>query len=285
MAITLYARTKFRGDSSVISRDFADLRDLAVGRRPSSMTMTAAADAIVLFKNDDWHGGAMHRRGVHRIEDLGSRDDGGQLTFGASVASVRLTPFSFHFNITVVTNAAGTLPGGFTNLPSLTTHLTAMIDRLNAWYAREKALLETGVAQLHARADDGHFNLSGREANNFPVAWLNQGQVDLIVANGFDDGSQIGQGSFPWTGQTIVTALRRDGPAGSLIPPGSLAMNVAHEFGHFFGSQHPPAGTAASNIMTQGLVDIDNRVADSEQIGEWHTKLARNLSRRGNRID
>lgn len=103
------------------------------------------------------------------------------------------------------------------------------------------------------------------------------------MANAFDGGF-IGQGSFPWTGQTIVTALRT-GPAGPLIPAGPLAMNVAHELGHFFGSEHPPDGVTPTNIMTQGLADINNRVTDSEQIGEWHTKLARNLTRRGNRLD
>lgn len=97
MTIRLYSRTKFRGDSSVIGTDCPELRNIAVGRRPSSMIMTAATDAVVLFKNDDWHGGAMHRRGVQSIEDLGSRDEGGQLTFGGSVASARITPFYFHF--------------------------------------------------------------------------------------------------------------------------------------------------------------------------------------------
>ncbi len=283
MTITLYSRTKFRGDSSVIGMDYPELRDIAVGRRPTSMIMTSANDAIVLFKNDNWHGGAMHRRGAQRIEDLGSRKEGGQLTFGASVASARITPFRFLFNVTVVTNSAGTLPGGFSNLASVTAHLTAMIARLNAWYAREKALLEAEIAELNARADDEHFLLSSKEADNFPISWLNRKQVDLIVVNSFVD-SQIGEGSFPWRGQTIVTSLL-NGAEGPLIPPGSLAMNVAHELGHFFGSEHPSVSVIPTNIMTQGLEDINNRVADSEQIGEWHEKLARNLTRRGNRLD
>jgi hypothetical protein len=89
---------------------------------------------------------------------------------------------------------------------------------------------------------------------------------------------------FPWTGQAVVTALRRNGPAGSQISAPVLAMNVAHELGHYFGSTHRSAGGDDSNIMTQGLANINNRRAAAEQIEEWHTKLARNLTRRRDRV-
>ena len=67
------------------------------------------------------------------------------------------------------------------------------------------------------------------------------------------------------------------------MPPTSLAMNIAHELGHFLDSTHRSGNGDPSNIMTQGLEPINGRVTTVEQIQEWHTKLSRNLTRQRNR--
>ena len=92
MTITLFQKQDLRGDSAVISKDEDDLRDLPIGRNPSSMRMTSDDDKILLFKNDDWRGGVMFRRGAQTIDNFGAPREGGRNTFGNNIASVRVIP-------------------------------------------------------------------------------------------------------------------------------------------------------------------------------------------------
>ena len=111
MAITLYQKKNFKGDTARIRKDQNDLKDLPLGRNPSSLKMSNAKDAVLLFKKRDWRGGVMFRRGRNSIDNLGSPRAGGRNTFGNNVASVRITPFHINLNVTVVTKSNGKLPG------------------------------------------------------------------------------------------------------------------------------------------------------------------------------
>lgn len=66
MAITLFRKDNFEGDSHVVSADIADLKDTLVKHAASSMAMTSASDRVLLFKNKNYNGDVMFRSGVRR---------------------------------------------------------------------------------------------------------------------------------------------------------------------------------------------------------------------------
>jgi hypothetical protein len=279
MTITLFQRQDLRGDSAVISRDEDDLRDLPIGRNPSSMRMTSDGDKILLFKNDDWQGGVMFRRGAQTIDNFGAPREGGRNTFGNNIASVRVTPFFINLNVTVVTQSDGTLPGGYSSFSTLRSDIEEIVEMVNEFYDREQALLRANIAQVNQRVHDNKFNLGPLEVIDFPNDWNNSREISVIIVNSFDSGT-LGLGKFPWWGKVTIVALRNTGSTGTLRAKSQLAKTLAHEIGHFLGSPHVDSGT---NVMVQGNLDIATRTATVDQIEEWHTKLSRNLARRRNR--
>lgn len=269
MAITLFQRRNLGGDQALINSDQDDLGDIPLGRNPSSITMTNANDAVLLYGKRDWRGGVRYLRGVRTINNLGL----------AGIASVRITPFHINLNVTVVTQSDGTVPGTATNFNAVRTTVNNMVGMVNAFYASQRALLIADVAHINQRVNDNKFNLSRTEAASFPAAWKNAREIDFILVNSFDAGL-LGLAKFPWWGKVVVVAMRNTGPTGAQRTTSQLAKTLAHEIGHFLGSPHT---TGTTNIMRQGNFDITTRTATVDQIQEWHTKLSRNLTRRRNR--
>gem|GEM_PF-2274994 len=284
MTVTLFAKPDCRGDSSNIGRNVADLKDRAVGRNPSSMRMTSTNDAILLYKKQDWRGGVMFRRGRQTIGKLGSPNQGGRNTFGNNIASARVTPFFVNFNVSVVTKEDGTLPASWNSQSEANTFLAEMCLHLNNWLEREQALLQVRFARTSFRPNDNKFDLRNNGAS-FPASWKNAREIDAVIVNSFRNATTVGKGKFPWWGKVIVSSTRWGGSSANVMQPEEMAMNVAHELGHFLGSTHNSGGGLSSNIMTQGLEAINNRQLSVDQIQEWHTKLSRNLTRRRNRAD
>lgn len=65
-----------------------------------------------------------------------------------------------------------------------------------------------------------------------------------------------------------------------------IARTLAHELGHYLGLTHDTGNGAAANIMTVsdlGL-NINSTTMTPDQIEEMQQKLARNLTRKGDRI-
>lgn len=268
MAITLFQRRNRVGDSALINSDQDDLRDIPLGRNPSSMIMTNANDAVLLYEKRDWRGGVQYRRGVQTIDNLGP----------AGIASVRITPFHINLNVTVVTQSDGTLPGTATNFGAVTTTVNNLVGLVNTFYAGQQALLIADVAHINQRVHNNKFNLSMAEASRFPAAWKNAREIDFILVNSFDAGL-LGLAKLPWWGKVVIVAMRNTGASGTQRTTEQIAKSLAHEIGHFLGSPHGDG----TNVMRQGSFDIATRTADVDQIQEWHTTLSRNLSRRRNR--
>jgi hypothetical protein len=299
MTVRLFQRTRFRGDSAIISGDEDDLADLRLGRNPSSMTM-GEHDAVLLFSRAGWRGSVMYRRGRNDIENLRSRRAGGRAGFGRSITSVRITPFFVRFSATVVTRSDGTLPGGFAKFDDIEAYLQAMITELNAWYDRERALLRADIARVIQRDHDANFDLTIAEAAaGFPAAWRNSREIDLIIVNSFENAAMAGLARAPWRGEVVITALRSGGPNGSRIDPACLATNVAN-FARLSAKLRrlaaldserlvEPSAQETSladrlrrtgTIMTQALEPIAARHASVDQIQQWHHTLSRNPTRR-----
>ena len=112
MAITMFQKDDFEGKSQTISGNVRDLKGMPADK-PGSIKLSDDDEAAVLFKNDDWHGGALYIRGQKNVSDLGKDNEGGRFGFGNSVRSIRVTPFSVDLNITVVRDEDNKLPTGW----------------------------------------------------------------------------------------------------------------------------------------------------------------------------
>jgi len=242
--------------------------------------MTAKRDTVLLFKQPNWRGGVMYRRGAQTINNLGSPKEGGRNTFGNSIASVRVTPFHINLNVTVVTQSDGTLPGTFTSLKGVRGTINSAVTQINRFYQREQALLVAHISHFNQRVHDNKYNLSDFESVSFPAAWKNRQEIDVIFVNSFDSGA-TGLAKFPWWGKVCIVSMRSNGSSGQQRNSQQIAKTLAHEIGHFLGTRHTTNNS--TNVMRQGNANINTRTATFQQIQEWHTKLSRNLTRRRNR--
>src|SRR5687768_6324135 len=99
MTITIFKDKDCKGASQTVTTDVADLKNQPADK-PSSIRLTGD-EAVLLFKNDDWHGGALYIRGPITVSDLGSAKEGGRFGFGNSVRSIRRSSFSVDLNINI----------------------------------------------------------------------------------------------------------------------------------------------------------------------------------------
>ena len=91
MSINLYSRKEFHGKALPVNRDLPDLRDTELRGAPTSLNMTADTDRLLLFKQKDYDGACIFRRGKKKISNLGDNDEGGKFGFGNTISSVRIT--------------------------------------------------------------------------------------------------------------------------------------------------------------------------------------------------
>jgi hypothetical protein len=86
MTITIFEDENCRGQSRTVSGNIADLKGQRADK-PSSIEMTSDSEEVLLFKNDDWHGGVLYLRGPRTVADLGKKDDGA--SSGSATQSAR----------------------------------------------------------------------------------------------------------------------------------------------------------------------------------------------------
>lgn len=283
MSITLFAKPKFQGAASPIASDCSNLRRLAVGMRPSSITMTDRMDAVLLYREPNWKGGAMYLRGPQQLDDLERGRSVGQTPFRNAAESVRVTPFRIPLNFHVVANDAGVLAGGFADRWDLEATLRSTLFNLNDWHDQEQTLLRFEIAQFTVRKNERHYDIKGFESFRFPHGWQSPVMVDVILVNTHNAAS--GQATPPGLGNTIVLALR-DNDLGNVRPVTHLAGVLSHELGHYWSSSHRSGGGSIENIMSKSSpLDIFQNKADPAQIEEWHTTLARHPMRCQDRRD
>jgi hypothetical protein len=286
MTITIFKDHNCKGKSQVVGRNLADLKDQPADK-PGSIRLTGDDEAVLLYKNDDWKGGALYIRGPKTVQDLGKADDGGRFGFGNSVRSVRITPFWVDLNVTIVKDAKGNLPGNWKTLPEARAEIDAMVAQVNDFFTERRALLQLVVARVNTRTDDKRFAISLGEQMTLPGEWTQRGEVDVVFVHRFSKEGALGRATFPCFGQAVVLAKMSNPSAGADSPLETdlMAYVLAHELGHHFGLAHGTSNDNSGNLMfpTAKLNSLDNALLWPDQIREMHDKLANNISRKGER--
>ncbi len=287
MTITIFHDKNCRGASRTVAADLHDLKGMPADK-PSSIRMTDGRDAVVLFKNDDWHGGALYLRGVKTVSDLGSSKDGGRFGFGNSVRSVRITPFAVDLNITVVTSGDD-LPGIWPTTSWADGVIGDIVTRANNFLLAQNALLHMDIARITYRDDPKQFDLSNVESWSFPSDWKRPGEVDVIIVDRFDKDGVGGRTKKPGFGKTLVMAAKATvNGIDTVLLNETMAITLVHELGHYLGLGHGTADNDPGNIMFPDG-DIATTLSDlslkDDQIREMQDRLANNLARKKDRLE
>ena len=283
MSITIFKDKKCKGPSRTVSGNIADLKG-RTGDKPGSIRLTSADDEVLLFKNDDWHGGVLYLRGPKTVSDLGSKDDGGKFGFGNSIRSVRCSPFQLDLNVTVVKDG-GKLPGEWANEAAARDDIEGIVSRANGFYTDQRALLRLEIARITFRNSAKHFVMSKSEG--VPNDWTERGEVDVVFTNRFaHDKGILGVGHFPCWGQTVVVGATSNPTSGPdvALDSNDMVYVLVHEIGHYLGLSHGSANNNRTNIMFDTIQpSYKSQRLLPDQIEEMHEKLSRNISRRGDR--
>jgi len=258
MSITLYARRDFKGDD-ITGFDLSHFSQIAHPMTPTSIRMTAASDRILLFTRPNWQGRAMFLSGAQAIEHLGRPGDGGELGFGNTISSMRVTPFRLRLRFHVVTDSAGNLPAGFSSLAAAETVLRATLTVASQVW--QQYLIRFEFEGIRLVADQPQlFELSGDMARM--MAARNkvdrlEGGANVLVVN------QLGPNR---EGQAVPHLLSHM----LAVEGGVSPLVLAHELGHFFGLYH--RSQKPDNLMSPV---VGNDELSDRQIEEAHENFAR----------
>jgi hypothetical protein len=278
MSIILYSRKEFHGNVMRVNADLPNLKDTELKGAPTSLDITADGDRLLLFKQKNYDGACIFRRGKAQIANLGDKDGGGKLGFGNTITSVRLTPFSVDINATFIKNGKGDLPGALSSendAQLLAEQVVAQAGDL--W---KPFLMQLSLVSIEFQTDDRHFDVDLDRLVRFPLSFYKKNHVNVFFINSFR--KALGITRPPCLGESIALTLTKEGAtAGKEI----LGCTLAHEFGHHIGIHHPGAKNDPTNIMNCPLeFPLANvRNLSDEQVSDAHTTLARNPARRGQR--
>lgn len=286
MTITIFEKDKFEGKSQNISGNVRDLKG-APADKPGSLKMTDDDEAVLLFKNDDWHGGALYIRGPKNVADLGKDSDGGRFGFGNSIRSIRLTPFQVDLNVTIVRNQDAKLPTGWANERAARIDIDEMVRQANEFYADKRALLKLVVARVTLRTNDNLYAISKMEQMTLPGEWTAKGELDVVFTNRFTKEGTIGRAFFPCWGESVVVAKVVNSKTGAdeTLSVDEMAAVMTHEIGHHFGLSHGTGNDNPKNLMFPSLsvASLAESLLTPDQIREMQDRLANNLARKGER--
>jgi len=286
MTITIFEKDKFEGKSQRVSGNVRDLKGQAADK-PGSIKLTDDDEAVLLFKNDDWHGGALYIRGPKNVADLGKDSDGGRFGFGNSIRSIRLTPFQVDLNATVVRNEDNKLPSGWSSEAQAKADINSMVAQANAFYADKRALLKLTVARITFRTNKNLFAISKLEQIFLPGEWTEKGELDVVFTNRFTKEGVIGRAFFPCWGESVVVAKIVNSTSGPdyALSLDEMAAVMVHETGHHFGLSHATGNDNPKNLMFPSLSvsSLSDALLTPDQIREMQDRLANNLARKGER--
>lgn len=286
MTITLFQDTNFRDRSMTVAQSIADLKDVSIGKNPSSLRMTGASEAILLYTRRDWDGDVHYLRGPADVADLGDGSAGGETGFRNNVRAVRISPFTLKLNVNVIRNEAGDFPGDWT-AESAGARVETIVAMINQFFIAQRALLRLEAARIVTRTSNAKFNLSLTDQFRFPGAWRIPHEIDVMIVNQFEKDGVLGVAKFPHLGRTVMAAASYVSSTGAerMMANDDMAEVLAHELGHYLGLQHNTSSGSTNNLMqpSTSLSGLSGRTLSAAQIEEMQQKLARATARGADR--
>lgn len=266
MAITLFRKDNFEGDSHVVSADIADLKDTLVKHAASSMAMTSASDSVLLFKNRNYNGDVMFRSVVREISKLSSRSKGGKTGFGDVVASARRTPFTVNLFVNIVAMDDGSFPG-FPDFPTFLSDTLAVANGI--W---NPFLIQLNAPQVIVRRSSKFHDM---RSELYPLLWKDWQMP--AHANVYFVGSLFKAGGIcapiGWGKGAVVEC-------GAFPDLPRAGDTLAHELGHYFGIKHEDD---SQNLMTKSAMSAG--VLRDDQVEEVHSALTKHIGRTSLRME
>jgi hypothetical protein len=288
MAIVLFSKTDFRGDSFVVNQSFSDLKNTPVGFSTSSIRLETRDDVALFFRRTGWHCEVLFRRGPKNISHAGRSGQGGKVGFANDIRSVRTTPFGLHLRLHVVTSESGQFPGGLPDSQAVDRYLSDALVEANALWA--PFLLRYNLLETRRLASDKLFNIAGRREFLAVIVSRNIGAVSACWNAYFvNDAGRPGGISEPRAiSNRMVFAYVAD-IIGNRRPD-VAGFTLAHETGHFLGQVAHTIDS--SNLMHREAVldsagvNITNRSLEDKQVEGFHEVLGRNSDdQRGVRME
>lgn len=280
MTVTLFPRKDFGGSSFVVERSHSVMSDTPIGHGATSARLSAASDAVLLYRREGWQGQSLFKRGPADLPHLGRPSQGGKTGLGNDVRSVRITPFGLRVHFHVVTTTAGDFPGNLESEADATTFVQDTLAVAAAIWA--PFLIRLDFNGVSFAADDDLFDVRGefvKLARADEVFNFRQGMANPVLVERVGRLKSVAGKSLP---ACLTTQMAIEHQLGGLLPDGTFINGtdlagyvLAHELGHFLGLVHRHTG---SNLMRPKPVNFDllsqTELHDS-QVENAHAALGR----------
>ena len=279
MTVTLFPRKDFGGSSFVVDKSHSVMSNTPIGHGATSMRLSSASDAVLLYRREGWEGQSLFKRGPADLPHLGRPTQGGKTGLGNDVRSVRITPFGLRIHFHVVTKTGGDLPGNLTSEADATTYVQNAVAAAAAIWA--PFLIRLDFNGVSFAADNELFNVQGqfiKLARADEVFDFRQGMVNPVLVERVGLLKSVVGKSLP---ACLTTQMAIEHQLGITFPDGTFMSDtdvagyiLAHELGHFLGLNHRHTG---NNLMRPKPVTnllVQTELLDS-QVENAHAVLGR----------
>lgn len=279
MTVTLFPRKDFEGSRFVVDRNHSVMSDTPIGHGATSMRLSAASDAVLLYRREGWQGQSLFKRGPADLPHLGRPSQGGKTGLGNDVRSVRITPFGLRVHFHVVTTTGGDFPGNLASEADATAYVQNVVTAAAVIWA--PFLIRLDFNGVSFAADDDLFDVRGdfiKLARADDVFDFRRGMANPVLVERVGLRKAVGGKSLP---ACLTTQLAIEHQLGGTFPDGTFINGfdlagfvLAHELGHFLGLVHRHTENNLMDPRPENNLVNQTELEDS-QVENAHDTLGR----------